>query len=83
MAPIRWETFITDEQGVVDYQRVRSLVSVLLAIAGGAIAVLAGVWEILLKHELPHDAVLIAVGALVLPITGGKITDAIAARRAG
>jgi hypothetical protein len=76
MAPIRWETFVTDELGVVDYGRVRSLVSVLLAIAGG-IALTASMLGLI--H--PGEYVALGTSAMIVPITAGKVADAIAARR--
>lgn len=72
---IRWSTLIADEQGVIDYQRVRSLASVFLALVGGVCAV----WVIFIVRELKHELVYAMIGALVLPLTGGKISDALQA----
>jgi hypothetical protein len=78
MPAIRWETFVTDELGVVDYGRVRSLVSVLLAIAGG-IALTASMLGLI--H--PGEYVALGTSAMIIPITAGKITDVLAAKRGG
>jgi hypothetical protein len=77
--PIRWDTLLSDETGVVDYVRVRALAAVLLALLGGLIVVVAGLVEMFIG-EVPHNALMIAVGALVLPLTGGKIMDAVSNR---
>jgi hypothetical protein len=76
MAPIRWETFLTDEAGVVSYDRVTRLVANLLGLFGGGALILAMAG---ILH--PSDYVALGTSALVLPVTAGKITDAIAARR--
>jgi hypothetical protein len=70
MSNVRWETIVTDTHGVIDYRRVRSAVSVLLAVFAGVslVAAMAG-----LIH--PGDYVVLGTSALVLPITGAKITD--------
>ena len=73
--PIRWSTFITDADGVVDYSRVRSLISVVLAVIGGLVMIGAAVLEVTRAADLPTAQVLIMGGALVLPITGGAFGD--------
>jgi hypothetical protein len=77
MPQLRWETFVADAEGVVDYARVRSLVSVLLAVAGGVALTLAmaGLIE-------PGEYVALGTSAMILPITAGKVTDVLAARAA-
>jgi|SRR6267378_2520892 len=75
---IRWQTLVADSDGVIDYVRVRSLVSILLAIGAGVMAV----WVVFITRAINESLVGIAVGALVLPLTGGKIGDAIVQRRA-
>jgi hypothetical protein len=75
---IRWATLIADPSGVIDYRRVGSLVSVILATAAGVMAV----WVVFIPREINEALVSIAVGALVLPLTGGKIADGIAGRKA-
>jgi hypothetical protein len=76
MPQLRWETFVADELGVVDYGRVRSLASVLLAIAGGIALTLS-----MLGLIHPGEYVTLGTSAMILPITAGKITDVLAARR--
>lgn len=73
--PIRWSTFVTDAEGVVDYTRVRSLISVILAVIGGLVMIGAAVLEVTRAADLPTAQVLIMGGALVLPITGGQFGD--------
>lgn len=76
MTRIRWETFITDEAGVVDYLRVTRLVATLLGLCGGITLTLAMAG---LVH--PQAYVTLGTSALVIPITAGKVTDALAARK--
>ena len=74
---IRWSTLIANPtNGSIDYARVRSLVSVLLATVGGA----ATIWVIFLARNVNETLVSIAVAACVLPLTGGKIADVISGR---
>lgn len=75
---IRWASLLADDQGDIDYVRVRSLVSIFLAIGAGIMAV----WVVFIAREINSTLVGIAVGALVVPITGGKIGDAIVQRQA-
>lgn len=72
---LRWGSLIATPDGEIDYARVRSLVAILLAIAGGValVLVMAGVLR------PGTEVVMIGVGALVLPLTGGKIGDAVTA----
>ena len=72
MAGMHW---ITDPEGNVDYARVRSLVSVALAVAGGLVMVGAAVLEVALRQHVPETQILIMGAALVVPITGGLIAD--------
>ncbi len=73
---IRWGSLIASPEGEIDLGKLRGLTAILLALAGGVavIAVMSG----LLKA--PTDIVMIGVGALVLPLTGGKIAEGIASR---
>ena len=74
---IRWGSLIASPEGEVDYGKLRSLTAILLAWIGGL--VLCAVMTGLLKA--PTDIVLIGVSGLVLPLTGGKIGEALASRR--
>jgi hypothetical protein len=73
---IRWGSLIASLDGEIDQLKLRSLTAIALAWIGGL--VLCGVMAGLLRP--PTDIVMIGVGALVLPLTGGKIADAIANR---
>jgi hypothetical protein len=72
---VRWASLIADATGEIDYARLRSLTAIGLAWIAGLI--LCAVMTGLLKAQT--DLVMIGVGALVLPLTGGKVTDALAA----
>jgi hypothetical protein len=76
---IRWGSLIADPAGEIDYARLRSLTAIALAWIGGLVlcAVMTGLLSV------STDLVMIGVGALVLPLTGGKIGDALLARRTG
>lgn len=78
--PIKWFSLIADDAGTIDYVRVRALVSVMLALLGGAVMVAGAAMEIIWKTELPISQMMLAAGALVLPLTGGKVADALANR---
>ncbi|HEX7123879.1 MAG TPA: hypothetical protein VF178_15990 [Gemmatimonadaceae bacterium] len=73
--PIRWSTFITDAEGVVDYDRVNHFIPALLALVGGIVMVAAAVLEVATRVQLPTEQILIVGGALVLPMTGGQIAS--------
>lgn len=77
---IRWSTLIADPaSGAIDYARVRSLVSVVLATIGGC----ATVWVVFMVNRNINEALVgIMVTACVLPLTGGKIADGLAGRAA-
>jgi hypothetical protein len=77
MTAVRWGSLIAATDGEVDYARLRSLTAIVLAWIGGLVlcAVMTGVLK------APTDIVMIGVAALVLPLTGGKIGDAIMGRR--
>jgi hypothetical protein len=79
MFGIRWGSLIATPDGEIDYTRLRSLTAIVLAWIGGL--VLCAVMTGLLSAAT--DIVMIGVGALVLPLTGGKIGDALLARRTG
>lgn len=78
MSTVLWSTLIFDEMGVIDYARVRALISILLALGGGVALLLsmAGVLH-------PGEYVTLGTSSLVLPLTGGKIADAIVGRKNG
>lgn len=75
---IRWASLVAADDGTIDYMRVRSLVSIFLAIGAGIMAV----WVVFVARQIDSTLVGIAVGALVVPLTGGKIGDAIVQRQA-
>ncbi len=74
MTDIRWSSLITTPDGEVDYARLGKLTAIVLAWIGGLVlcAVMTGILA------APTDIIVIGVGALVLPLTGGKISDALA-----
>lgn len=76
MSNLQWGTFVADASGVVDYYRVAKLVSVILALAAGIVftLIMAGIWE-----APDSDVLLIGVGAMILPITGGVTAGSVAA----
>jgi hypothetical protein len=76
---IRWGSLLATPDGEVAYDKLRSLTAIVLAWIGGLVlcAVMTGL------VQAPTDIVMIGVGALVLPLTGGKIGDAIIAKRTG
>ena len=76
MTAIQWATLISDDAGVIDYQRVRGLVSVILA-AGGGIALLGAMLGLL--H--PSEYVTLGTSAMIAPVTVGKAVDSFAAWR--
>lgn len=67
---IRWGSFITTPDGEVDPARLKSTTAVFLGLLGGIVVVSAGVVEMCCR-DVPSNALLITVGALVLPLTGG------------
>jgi len=73
---IRWASLVADAKGEIEYARVRSLVSVVLGIIGGVTAI----WVVFVDRELNEGLVYAMTGALVLPLTGGKIADALSGR---
>jgi hypothetical protein len=76
---IRWASLIASPtDGTIDYVRVRSLASVLLALGAGVMAV----WVVFIARQINEALVSIAVAALVLPLTGGKIADGLSGRSA-
>jgi hypothetical protein len=76
---IRWSTLVANpEDGTIDYPRVRSLFGVVLA----GLAGLATIWVVFMARDVNETLVGIMVTACVLPLTGGKIADAIAQRSA-
>jgi hypothetical protein len=75
--PIKWETLITEGDGKISLHRLRKLVTIILAVLGGAVVLLAAAVEALTDLDVPADILLIVVGALVAPITGGQISDGI------
>jgi hypothetical protein len=75
---IRWGTLVADANGVIDFARVRQLVSVVLALVGGGVVIAAVILELALAVDLPSGMVLIACAVLVGPLTGGQVADGIA-----
>ena len=75
---VRWGSLIANPDGEIDQAKLKSLTAILLAWIGGLVlcAVMTGILQ------SPTDIVLIGVGALVLPLTGGKVADALASRKA-
>ncbi len=68
--PIRWSTFVTDAEGVVDYDRCKALAVILMAVAGCFVILAATVLEVTRAVELPTQMVIITATILVAPITG-------------
>lgn len=79
---VHWATLVADENGTVDYVRVRQLVSILLSLGGGLAMLVAVAIELFADRELHMDALLFAGGALVVPLMTGRIADGIGARLA-
>ena len=76
---VRWGSLIATPDGEIDQARLRSLTAIALAWMGGVVlcAVMTGFLKV------PTDIVMIGVASLVLPLTGGKVADAITQRRTG
>jgi hypothetical protein len=76
MTAIRWGTLIATTDGEIDQSKLKSLTAIALAWIGGLVlcAVMTGILK------APTDIVMIGVGALVLPLTGGKIAEGIGKR---
>jgi hypothetical protein len=76
---IRWGSLIASPDGEIDQAKLKSLTAMALAWIGGLVlsAVMTGLLQ------APTDIVMIGVGALVLPLTGGKVAEAIVAKRTG
>jgi hypothetical protein len=75
--PIRWSTFVTDADGVVDYDRCKQL-AILAAFAGGCLVMLtATVLEITKAVEIPAQMIVIMGAALIAPITGQAFGSAV------
>jgi hypothetical protein len=74
MNGIRWGSLIADANGEIEQAKLKSLAAIGLASGGGlvTIAVMTGLLN------PPTDLVMIGVASLVLPLTGGKIGDAVA-----
>lgn len=82
--PVNWSTLITEgDQGQISLHRLRKFSSIVAFWFAVAIVMVATAIEVLTKIEVPTDMVMIAVGALVLPITGGQVSDAIFQSRVG
>lgn len=71
--PVNWSTLISDHTGTVDYGRVKSLLSVILAALAGVVMIAAASLEAWTRVDIPTTHILIIGGALVLPITGGVV----------
>ena len=73
---IRWASLIASSDGTIDYVRVRSLAGVVLAFAGGIVAI----WVVFIARNINETLVGMVIAALVLPLTGGKVADALSGR---
>ena len=73
---VRWGSLIADPAGEIDYARVRSLISVVLALTGGLALTLS-----MLGIVHPGEYVTLGTSAMVLPLTAGKLSDALLARK--
>ena len=72
--PVRWGSLVTDANGEIDYDRVRSLVAVMACCVGVAVALYATIREIRGAAAMgDHTLLGWIVTALVLPITGGTV----------
>lgn len=74
---VRWGSLISTPDGEIDYTRLTRLVALLLGLGGGTALILAMIGVL---H--PTEVVVLGTSATVVPITAGKITDALVARRA-
>ena len=73
MTDIRWGSLVATVDGEIDRDKLKTTVAVGLALVGGLITAGAAVLELVIGAEVPHNALLITVGSLVLPLTGGTI----------
>lgn len=80
---VNWSTLVADADGTVNYGRLRGLVSVLLALLGGAVTIAVTLVTLLSAKAVDTTIFSIMVAALVLPITGGKIADVFTAKKNG
>jgi hypothetical protein len=76
MPVIKWETLLTNAEGVIEYDRLSRFVAILLACLGALVVIIGAVLELGFGKVLPSEHADTAVWALVLPFTGGKIADA-------
>ncbi len=77
MTAVRWASVLATPDGEIQYDKLRSLASILLALFGGGVLVAA-------MTGLIHPAtevLLVGVPALVLPLTGGRLADSVASFR--
>ena len=74
---IKWETLVTDGQGRVSLHRLRKLSTIVAFWFGCLVAIIATLIEVFGKAEVPTSMILILVGALVAPIMGSQVSDAI------
>lgn len=82
MPRIQWSTLICDtDKGVstgrISLHRVRKLSTIVAFWGGVAVALVATLVEVLTGEGVPTSMVLILVGALIAPIMGGQVSDAI------
>lgn len=83
MAKIQWSTLICDTDaegqstGRISLHRVRKLLALVAFVFGISVAVLATLIEVLTQVSVPVTMVGMLMGACVVPITGGQISDAI------
>ena len=76
---IKWDTLITEPQegGRISLHRLRKFSTIVAFWCGCLVAIVATLVEVLGGVEVPTSMILITVGALVAPIMGGQVSDAI------
>ena len=79
MPGIRWETLVTDGDGIIDYERVKLLL-VSGAFVLGVVGMIAALVLSLRGKDVGNDVLLIVSGALVVPLTGGTIAAGVSGR---
>lgn len=79
MSGVDWSSLIAGPDRRICEKKLRSAVAVALALLGGLVAIAAAVMEIALRTPIETGNLWPMVGALVLPLTGGKIMDGVAA----
>src|SRR5574342_297501 len=76
---IKWETLITDPEftGRISLHRPRKFSTIVAFWFGCLVAIVATLIEVFGKAQVPTSMILILVGALVAPIMGSQVSDAI------